>query len=59
MSVKPPSGTGPVRLMDIAAVDLQPSAGTHVSNTAEIGPVVVAKIEKKSQNRRVILAIEE
>jgi misacylated tRNA(Ala) deacylase len=48
-----------VRLMDIAAVDLQASAGTHVSNTAEIGPVVVAKIEKKSQNRRVILAIEE
>jgi misacylated tRNA(Ala) deacylase len=60
MSVKPPRGTGRVRLMEISGVDLQPCGGTHVSNTAEIGPVVVTKIESKGrQNRRVILAFAE
>lgn len=57
MSVKPPTGTGRVRLVAIAGVDLQPCGGTHVRNTAEIGPVAIAKIENKGrQNRRVILA---
>ena len=60
MSVKPPRGTGRVRLMEIAGVDLQPCGGTHVRNTAEIGPVAVTKIENKGkQNRRVILAFAE
>ena len=60
MSVKPPSGMGRVRLMEIAGVDLQPCGGTHVRNTAEIGPVAVVKIENKGkQNRRVILAFAE
>jgi misacylated tRNA(Ala) deacylase len=60
MSVKPPRGTGRVRLMEIAGVDLQPCGGTHVRNTAEIGPVTVTKIENKGrQNRRVILAFAE
>jgi misacylated tRNA(Ala) deacylase len=60
MSVKPPGGIGRVRLMEIAGVDLQPCGGTHIRNTAEIGPVVVTKIENKGkQNRRVILAFAE
>lgn len=60
MSVKPPSGTGRVRLMEISGVDLQPCGGTHVRNTAEIGPVAVTKIENKGkQNRRVIVAFAE
>jgi misacylated tRNA(Ala) deacylase len=60
MSVKPPSAMGRVRLMEIAGVDLQPCGGTHVRNTAEIGPVVVTKVENKGrQNRRVILAFAE
>jgi misacylated tRNA(Ala) deacylase len=60
MSVKPPSGMGRVRLMEISGVDLQPCGGTHVRNTAEIGPVTVTKIENKGrQNRRVILAFAE
>jgi misacylated tRNA(Ala) deacylase len=60
MSVKPPTGMGRVRLMEIAGVDLQPCGGTHVRNTAEIGPVAVTKIENKGkQNRRVILAFAE
>ncbi|HTZ36961.1 MAG TPA: alanyl-tRNA editing protein [Stellaceae bacterium] len=58
MSVKPPTGTGRVRLLEIAGVDLQPCGGTHVRNTAEIGPVEVAKIENKGrQNRRINLVL--
>ena len=60
MSVKPPTGAGRVRSMEIAGVDLQPCGGTHVRNTAEIGPVNVAKIENKGrQNRRIIVAFAE
>jgi len=56
MSVQPPRGSGRVRLVEIAGVDLQPCGGTHVDNTAQIGAVVVTKIEKKSaQTRRVVL----
>lgn len=60
MSVKPPSGAGRVRLLEIAGVDLQPCGGTHVARTGEIGPVVVTKIENKGrQNRRVNIAFAE
>ena len=56
MSVQPPRGSGRVRLVEIDGVDLQPCGGTHVGNTAEIGAVVVTKIEKKSaMTRRVVL----
>jgi len=56
MSVQPPRGTGRVRVLEIEGVDLQPCGGTHVSNTSEIGAVVVTKIEKKSaMTRRVVL----
>jgi misacylated tRNA(Ala) deacylase len=58
MSVKPPMGTGQVRLIEIAGLDLQPCGGTHVRSTAEIGKVQVTQIEKKGkQNRRVRLAL--
>jgi misacylated tRNA(Ala) deacylase len=54
MSVKPPMGSGRVRLVEIAGLDLQPCGGTHVKNTQEIGRLVVSAIEKKGkQNRRV------
>ncbi len=57
MSVKPPIGTGRVRLIEIVGYDLQPCGGTHVRTTAEIGDVRVTQIEKKGrQNRRVRLA---
>jgi misacylated tRNA(Ala) deacylase len=56
MSVSPPMGFGRVRLVRVQDVDLQPCGGTHVRNTAEIGAVRVAKIEKKSaRTRRVVL----
>jgi misacylated tRNA(Ala) deacylase len=57
MSVKPPMGTGRVRLIEIVGYDLQPCGGTHVRNTREIGEVRVTQIEKKGrQNRRVRIA---
>jgi misacylated tRNA(Ala) deacylase len=60
MSVQPPRGLGRVRVIEIDDVDLQPCGGTHVANTAEIGAVVVTKIEKKSaKTRRVVLGFAE
>ncbi|MDF1721762.1 MAG: alanyl-tRNA editing protein [Minwuia sp.] len=54
MSVKPPTGAGHVRLIEVDGMDLQPCGGTHVARTGEIGRVEVRKIEKKGrQNRRV------
>jgi alanyl-tRNA synthetase/misacylated tRNA(Ala) deacylase len=56
MSVQPPRGLGRVRVLEVEGVDLQPCGGTHVGNTAEIGALVVTKIEKKSaKTRRVVL----
>jgi len=58
MSVKPPMGSGRVRLIEIANLDLQPCGGTHVRGLKEIGAVRVTQIEKKGkQNRRVRLAL--
>ncbi|AOK47624.1 Ala-tRNA(Pro) hydrolase [Burkholderia sp. MSMB617WGS] len=58
MSVKPPMGLGRVRLLRIGGVDLQPCGGTHVRNTAEIGGLRVAKLEKKSaRTRRLVLEL--
>src|SRR5262249_14426717 len=45
MSVKPPMGTGRVRLIEIVGYDLQPCGGTHVLSTGEIGNVRVTQIE--------------
>ena len=60
MSVQPPKGAGRVRLIRVAGLDLQPCGGTHVRRTGEIGPVRVAKIEKKGrQNRRVSVVFSE
>jgi misacylated tRNA(Ala) deacylase len=59
MSVQPPRGTGRIRTIRIgsdALIDFQPCGGTHVASTAEIGSVIVTKIEKKSATtRRVVL----
>jgi misacylated tRNA(Ala) deacylase len=52
MSVKPPMGSGKVRLVligDNGAIDMQPCGGTHVKSTSEIGTVAITKIEKKGK----------
>lgn len=63
MSVKPPMGSGKVRLVSIGlddGVDLQPCGGTHVRSTAEIGSLEIYKVENKGkQNRRVRVRLLE
>lgn len=66
MSVQPPRGSGQVRTIRIGhpgaeqMIDLQPCGGTHVANTAEIGAVIVTKIEKKSATtRRIVLGFAD
>ncbi len=58
MSVKPPRGSGRVRLVAIENLDLQPCGGTHVARTGEIGRATVTQIEKKGRiNRRVRIVL--
>jgi len=60
MAVKPPMGSGRVRLVAIGengSIDLQPCGGTHVRATGEIGRVLVSRMEKKGKlNRRIRVA---
>lgn len=54
-NVKPPRGVGKIRLVCIgknASVDSQPCGGTHVTETSEIGPIHIGKIEKKGKENR-------
>jgi misacylated tRNA(Ala) deacylase len=61
MAVKPPMGSGQVRMVVIGeggSIDVQPCGGTHVRSTAEVGPVVVGKLESKGrQNRRIRITL--
>lgn len=64
MSVKPPRGSGRVRLIRIGSgddqIDLQPCGGTHVARLGEIGRVRLGKVEKKGRmNRRVYLHLDD
>lgn len=60
MSVQPPrNASGTIRLVEFDGVDLQPCGGTHVASTAEIGRVLIKKVEKKGkQNRRITLVFD-
>ena len=54
-NVRPPSGTGRIRLVcigDNASVDSQPCGGTHVARTGEVGEIHIGKIEKKGRENR-------
>ena len=54
-NVRPPSGTGRIRLVcigDNASIDSQPCGGTHVASTVEIGEIHIGKIEKKGRENR-------
>ena len=55
MSVKPPLGSGHIRIIKIGEdIDLQTCGGTHVKWTGEIGRLEVGKIENKGKrNRRI------
>ena len=54
-NVRPPIGFGRVSLVcigDNAAIDSQPCGGTHVARTGDVGPIHIAKIEKKGRENR-------
>jgi len=54
-NVRPPSGTGRIRLVCIGeggGVDSQPCGGTHVRTTGEVGEIHIGKIEKKGRENR-------
>jgi len=54
-NVRPPSGTGRIRLVCIgenAIIDSQPCGGTHVARTGEVGEIHIGKIEKKGRENR-------
>lgn len=54
-NVRPPRGAGRIRLVILgenASIDSQPCGGTHVSETAEVGELHIAKIEKKGRENR-------
>ena len=56
MSVKPPMGSGRVRLVEFVGADLQPCGGTHVASSGEIGLVRIQSIKSKGkQNRRITI----
>ena len=57
MSVKPPRGSGQIRMIRIGDdVDYQPCGGTHVHQTSEIASVSSIKIENKGKiNKRIIV----
>ncbi|MEW6634376.1 MAG: alanyl-tRNA editing protein [Pseudomonadota bacterium] len=54
-NVRPPSGTGRIRLVcigDNGSIDSQPCGGTHVKSTGEVGEIHIGKIEKKGRENR-------
>ena len=57
MSVKPPRGSGTIRMIKIGEnIDFQPCGGTHVQKTSEIKLVRSVKIENKGKmNKRIIV----
>ena len=57
MSVKPPRGSGTIRMIKIGEdIDFQPCGGTHVNKTSEIKLVKSVKIENKGKmNKRIIV----
>ena len=57
MSVKPPRGSGTIRMIKIGEnIDFQPCGGTHVKKTSEINLVQSVKIENKGKmNKRIIV----
>ena len=61
MSVRPPMGTGSIRMIRIGDnIDFQPCGGTHVNSTLEIGYIKIGKIENKGrQNRRINIALTD
>jgi misacylated tRNA(Ala) deacylase len=53
-----PESVAEIRVVDIVGLDKQADGGTHVRSTAEVGRIVVTKIENKGKgNKRVRLEV--
>ncbi len=50
---KPPRVAGPIRVVEIQGVDWSACGGTHVRNTAEIGHLVITRLERRGDQTRV------
>ena len=60
MALPPPLDKPEVHLVAIHGISLEPCGGTHVRHTAEIGRMLVKKIENKGKrNKRVIVAFAD
>jgi misacylated tRNA(Ala) deacylase len=54
-----PDFVDPIRVIDIGTIDRQADGGTHVANTAEVGPVRVVKTESKGKgNKRMRIELD-
>ena len=55
-----PEGITEVRITDIVGLDLQADGGTHVRNTAEVGPVRITDYKSKGKiNKRLYIELAE
>jgi alanyl-tRNA synthetase len=50
---RPPAVDGPVRIVDIANLDVNPCGGTHVARTGEIGLIRVSRLDHRGDETRV------
>lgn len=49
-----------VRVVEIEGLDMQADGGTHVANTAELGPLRIVDYKSKGRiNKRLVLALEK
>ena len=53
-----PEGIAEVRIVEIVGLDLQADGGTHVANTAEVGPIRIVDYKSKGRiNKRLAIAL--
>jgi len=54
-----PAGIAEVRIVEIVGLDLQADGGTHVANTAEVGPIRIVDYKSKGRiNKRLAISLE-
>jgi len=55
-----PEGITEVRITEIVGLDLQADGGTHVGNTAEVGPIRITDYKSKGKiNKRIYIELAE
>jgi len=54
-----PAGITVVRVVEIVGLDVQADGGTHVANTAEVGPLRIIDYKSKGKiNKRLVVALQ-